>query len=382
MLRFLKIRHLAVIDAVEVEFDPGLNVLTGETGAGKSILVEAVSLLLGRPRFRRPRSNGRGRRDHRSNLRDMPDRSCWSGGRSRPRAAAARSSTARSRRRPRSRISPSSLDRASRPARASDAAGCRHASGHPGYVWGFDRKPDRGCRSIRIAARSAGGVRTSQVRAPGSRGAARVDCLPARRTRAGGSEGEPAGRRRRARRAEEGACQRGAGRAAVCRGLCDRCTKATGRFSRDSPRSGGESANWRRSTRSSSPTSMPGMASSRSSKTSRRFSADMRTASKRRRRDFSRSKSDSRSSSGSNESTGRRSPTFSPGETRSSAKSPISRAATNGSRNWSGSWRPRERDICRQRASCRKSGVERRRRSPERSNESSPSSRWSGRVSK
>ncbi|HEX7137977.1 MAG TPA: AAA family ATPase, partial [Vicinamibacterales bacterium] len=47
MLRFLKIRHLAVISAVEVEFDRGLNVLTGETGAGKSILVEAVSLLLG-----------------------------------------------------------------------------------------------------------------------------------------------------------------------------------------------------------------------------------------------------------------------------------------------------------------------------------------------
>src|SRR5947207_3381417 len=47
MLRFLKIRHLAVIDAVEVEFDPGFNVLTGETGAGKSILVGAVGLLLG-----------------------------------------------------------------------------------------------------------------------------------------------------------------------------------------------------------------------------------------------------------------------------------------------------------------------------------------------
>jgi DNA repair protein RecN (Recombination protein N) len=47
MLRVLSIRHLAVIDAVEVEFDPGLNVLTGETGAGKSILVEAVGLLLG-----------------------------------------------------------------------------------------------------------------------------------------------------------------------------------------------------------------------------------------------------------------------------------------------------------------------------------------------
>src|SRR6266852_4343418 len=47
MLRFLRIQHLAVIDAVEVEFDSGFNVLTGETGAGKSILVEAVGLLLG-----------------------------------------------------------------------------------------------------------------------------------------------------------------------------------------------------------------------------------------------------------------------------------------------------------------------------------------------
>jgi DNA repair protein RecN (Recombination protein N) len=47
MLRFLRIRNLAVIEAVEVEFDSGFNVLTGETGAGKSIVVEAVGLLLG-----------------------------------------------------------------------------------------------------------------------------------------------------------------------------------------------------------------------------------------------------------------------------------------------------------------------------------------------
>src|SRR5258705_13104988 len=47
MLRFPRIRNLAVIEAVEVEFEPGFNVLTGETGAGKSILVEAVGLLLG-----------------------------------------------------------------------------------------------------------------------------------------------------------------------------------------------------------------------------------------------------------------------------------------------------------------------------------------------
>jgi DNA repair protein RecN (Recombination protein N) len=47
MLRFLRIRNLAVIEAVEIEFEPGFNVLTGETGAGKSIVVEAVGLLLG-----------------------------------------------------------------------------------------------------------------------------------------------------------------------------------------------------------------------------------------------------------------------------------------------------------------------------------------------
>jgi DNA repair protein RecN (Recombination protein N) len=47
MLRLLRIRNLAVLDAVEVEFGPGLNVLTGETGAGKSIIVDAVGLLLG-----------------------------------------------------------------------------------------------------------------------------------------------------------------------------------------------------------------------------------------------------------------------------------------------------------------------------------------------
>jgi DNA repair protein RecN (Recombination protein N) len=47
MLRFIAIRNLAVIDHLELDFEPGLNVLTGETGAGKSILVGAVGLLLG-----------------------------------------------------------------------------------------------------------------------------------------------------------------------------------------------------------------------------------------------------------------------------------------------------------------------------------------------
>ncbi len=47
MLRYLAIRNLAVIESVSVEFEQAFNILTGETGAGKSILVEAVGLLLG-----------------------------------------------------------------------------------------------------------------------------------------------------------------------------------------------------------------------------------------------------------------------------------------------------------------------------------------------
>jgi DNA repair protein RecN (Recombination protein N) len=47
MIRYLSVTNLAVIDRLELEFDPGLNVLTGETGAGKSILVGAVGLLVG-----------------------------------------------------------------------------------------------------------------------------------------------------------------------------------------------------------------------------------------------------------------------------------------------------------------------------------------------
>lgn len=47
MLRSLQIRNFAIIDQVEVEFDRGMTVLTGETGAGKSILVDALGLVLG-----------------------------------------------------------------------------------------------------------------------------------------------------------------------------------------------------------------------------------------------------------------------------------------------------------------------------------------------
>src|SRR5262245_35034065 len=47
MLREISIRNLAVIEDVTVPFAPGLNVLSGETGAGKSILVDALLLVVG-----------------------------------------------------------------------------------------------------------------------------------------------------------------------------------------------------------------------------------------------------------------------------------------------------------------------------------------------
>lgn len=47
MLKHLAVRNFAVIEAIAIEFDCGLNLLTGETGSGKSIIVDALGLLLG-----------------------------------------------------------------------------------------------------------------------------------------------------------------------------------------------------------------------------------------------------------------------------------------------------------------------------------------------
>jgi DNA repair protein RecN (Recombination protein N) len=47
MLNYLRVRGLALLDDVTLELEPGLNVLTGETGAGKSIIVDALALLRG-----------------------------------------------------------------------------------------------------------------------------------------------------------------------------------------------------------------------------------------------------------------------------------------------------------------------------------------------
>ena len=47
MLRSLRIDNLVLIQAAELELSPGLNALTGETGAGKTIFAQAIGLLLG-----------------------------------------------------------------------------------------------------------------------------------------------------------------------------------------------------------------------------------------------------------------------------------------------------------------------------------------------
>ena len=47
MLRRLSVENYALIDKLEMELDPHLNIITGETGAGKSILLGALGLLLG-----------------------------------------------------------------------------------------------------------------------------------------------------------------------------------------------------------------------------------------------------------------------------------------------------------------------------------------------
>ena len=47
MLSLLHIENIAVIESADISFDQGFNVLTGETGAGKSIVIDAISAILG-----------------------------------------------------------------------------------------------------------------------------------------------------------------------------------------------------------------------------------------------------------------------------------------------------------------------------------------------
>ena len=52
MLRLLHIENIAVIERADIVFEPGFNVMTGETGAGKSIVIDAISAILGERAYR------------------------------------------------------------------------------------------------------------------------------------------------------------------------------------------------------------------------------------------------------------------------------------------------------------------------------------------
>ena len=47
MLKYLLIKNIALIDKLEIEFGDGLNCITGETGAGKSVVVDSIGFMLG-----------------------------------------------------------------------------------------------------------------------------------------------------------------------------------------------------------------------------------------------------------------------------------------------------------------------------------------------
>ena len=47
MIKKINIKDFAIIDDITIEFNPGLTVITGETGAGKSLILKSLSVLLG-----------------------------------------------------------------------------------------------------------------------------------------------------------------------------------------------------------------------------------------------------------------------------------------------------------------------------------------------
>jgi len=79
MLQFLSIRDFAIIEQVELEFGPGFTVISGETGAGKSILIDALGLLLGDRANASQVAQGRSQADLSAefNLTDQPAARAW-----------------------------------------------------------------------------------------------------------------------------------------------------------------------------------------------------------------------------------------------------------------------------------------------------------------
>ena len=72
MLSLLHIENIAVIELAEISFDQGFNVLTGETGAGKSIVIDAISAILGQRAYRDMIRTGASKASVRAVFTDVP----------------------------------------------------------------------------------------------------------------------------------------------------------------------------------------------------------------------------------------------------------------------------------------------------------------------
>lgn len=72
MLSLLHIENIAVIECADISFDPGFNILTGETGAGKSIVIDAISAILGERAYRDMIRTGANKASVRAVFTDVP----------------------------------------------------------------------------------------------------------------------------------------------------------------------------------------------------------------------------------------------------------------------------------------------------------------------
>ena len=78
MLSVLHIEQIAVIEEADIVFDRGFNVLTGETGAGKSIVIDAISAILGERAYRDMIRTGAAKASVRAVFRSVPRLSWFS----------------------------------------------------------------------------------------------------------------------------------------------------------------------------------------------------------------------------------------------------------------------------------------------------------------
>ena len=73
MLSLLHIENIAVIERSDISFDRGFNVLTGETGAGKSIIIDAISAIIGERAYRDMIRTGTTKASVRAVFTDVPE---------------------------------------------------------------------------------------------------------------------------------------------------------------------------------------------------------------------------------------------------------------------------------------------------------------------